>query len=80
MAKITNEQFIEVIEELFAVSAPLTAESDLAAYVKDSIDLGELIAVVKERYGIVPQNMQLFKTHSKLGDVAKIFNHEHNVV
>lgn len=74
MKKLTNEQLAEVIKELFVVPVPLTAESDLSAYVKDSIDLGELIAVVKERYGAVPQDMQSFKTYTKLGDVAKIFD------
>lgn len=76
MTKLTNEQLADVIKELFIVPVPLTAESYLSAYIKDSIDLGEMIAVVKERYGAVPQDMQLFKTYTKLGDVAKIFNHE----
>jgi acyl carrier protein len=76
MTKLTNDQLAQVIKELFIVPVALTAESELSSYVKDSIDLGELIAVVKERYAVVPQDMQLFKTYSKLGDVAKIFNHE----
>lgn len=65
-----------VIQELFVVPTALTGTSDLAAYIKDSIDLGELIAVVKERYDVAPQDMQLFKTRSTLGDVTKIFNNE----
>lgn len=74
MTKLTNEQLAEAIKELFVVQAPLTAESDLSQYIKDSIDLGELIAVIKERYGAIPQNMQSFKTCTKLEDVAKIFD------
>jgi acyl carrier protein len=74
--KITESQLVDVVSELFLVDETLSAASDLSKYVKDSIDLGELIAVIKERHGVVPRDTRLFKTNSKLGDVLKIFNHE----
>lgn len=74
---MTQDQFIEVIEGLFPIQERLTEESDLSLYIKDSIDLGELIAVVKEEHGVTPENLALFKTHFRLGDVLKIFNHEY---
>lgn len=74
---MTQDQFIKVVRELFSIQETLTAESDLSPYIKDSIDLGELIAVVKAEYGVTPENLTLFRTHSRLGDVLKIFNHEY---
>jgi len=76
MKKITETEFAAVFSELFEVNEPLNAQTDLSKYVKDSIDLGELIAVLKERHGVEPQDMQLFKTRTALRDVLAIFNHE----
>lgn len=74
--KISQENLVAALSELFPVQEQLVEMSDLAKYIKDSIDLGELVAVIKERHGVTPKDMQLFKTHTRLGDVLKIFNHE----
>ena len=76
MKTLSAEQLAEVVRELFLVQGVLDTDSDLSMYVKDSIDLGELIAVVKERYDLAPRDMQLFKLHTALGDVAQIFIHD----
>jgi acyl carrier protein len=77
MTTMTKDQFIEVLKELFSIQEVLTAESDLSLYIKDSIDLGELVAVLKEEHGVTPQDLSLFKIHSRLEDVWRIFNHEY---
>jgi len=77
MSKITQDEFVRVFESLFSIENPLTSETDLSLYIRDSIDLGELIAVLKETYGVTPQDVSLFKTNTQLADVVRIFNHEH---
>ena len=76
MKTLTREGFISILEELFAVEEPLTGDTDLSRYIRDSIDLGELIAVVKERHGVEPADLQAFKTLTALDDVFAIFTHE----
>lgn len=74
--KLNEEELSTTIRSLFLVSDNITATTDLSQYIKDSIDLGELMAVVKEQYGITVSNVQLFKSYSSFSDVLKIFNHE----
>jgi acyl carrier protein len=74
--KLSEEELSTTIKSLFAISEAITSDTDLSRYIKDSIDLGELIAVVKEQYDITVSNVQLFKTHSRFSEVLKIFNNE----
>ncbi len=76
MKKITLEEFIATLKILFSIEDELTEHTDLSLYIRDSIDLGEVIAVLKEDYGVTPQDSTLFKVHTRLGDIVKIFNHE----
>jgi len=74
--KLQIHELASVLKSLFPVTEEIGPETDLSLYIKDSIDLGELLAVVKERYGVVVVDTQLFKTHSRFSDVLKIFNNE----
>jgi acyl carrier protein len=76
MKKLTSKELADTLNTLFAVKEPLSPDTDLSLYIRDSIDLGELIAVLKEEYGVVPQDMELFKVHTRFEAVLKIFNHE----
>ena len=74
--KRTERELASAIKLLFSVSEEVESDMDLSQYIKDSIDLGELIAVIKEQYGVSVSNLQLFKTYSRFSDVLKIFNNE----
>lgn len=76
MAQISESELADVMKELFEVQAELSTEADLLVYIKDSIDLGELLAVVHERYQVVPTHPELLKTHSRMGDVVRILNND----
>ena len=54
----------------------LNESSDLSVYIKDSIDLGELLAVIKNQYAIEPKNKELFRKYKNLGDILKVINNE----
>ena len=74
--KINADELSTTIRSLFTVSESIASDTDLSLYIKDSIDLGELMAVMKEQYGVTVSDVQLFKTHSSFSDVLKIFNNE----
>lgn len=72
--EFTIDTFKTIIAELFdAEAAILTNDYDLAELIKDSIDLGELIAAVKTEYGLEPADFELFKTETKLQSVFTNF-------
>ena len=74
--KITKEELGNEIRSLFSVTDPITDTTDLSLYIKDSIDLGELRAVITERYGVPSPDIHHFKTYTCFGDVLKVFNRE----
>jgi len=64
------EHFSAVIAEIFDVSeSSLQPETDLSEIIKDSIDLGELSAVLKSRYHAEAKDWELFKTKTSLQEV-----------
>jgi acyl carrier protein len=50
---ITKKEFIALLEELFEVPASSAGGTDLSDYIKDSIDVGELLSALKIRHQIV---------------------------
>lgn len=50
---ITRNEFIGLLEELFEVPADSEGSLDLSDYIKDSIDVGELLSALKIRYKTV---------------------------
>lgn len=68
------EDFIEILSELFEVDkSVLSNEYDLSTLIKDSIDLGELVAVIKKRHDVSPKDWQMFKTETRLDEVFSNF-------
>ncbi len=68
------EEFKAVLAELFEVNIiDLTEEYDLTVLIKDSIDLGEFVAILKSRYDVNPKNWESFKLETKLKDVFANF-------
>ena len=74
--KMTEHDLADILDSLFTVTDDLHAGTDLARYIQDSIDLGELLAVAKERHGVTVSKVELFKTHSQFSDVLLILNNE----
>ena len=75
-SKITSKDLIEVLHYIFEIEEDLDDSTDLTIYIKDSIDLGELLAVIKNKYTIEPKNKELFRKYKNLGDVLKVINNE----
>lgn len=70
----TIEEFKATLADLFEVNeSDLSAEYDLSALIKDSIDLGELVAILKSRYDVEPKNWESFKVETKLQEVFANF-------
>ncbi len=68
------EEFKAALANLFEVRAmDLTEEYDLSVLIKDSIDLGEFVAILKSRYDVNPKNWESFKSETKLKDVFANF-------
>lgn len=68
------EEFKATLADLFEVNvSDLTDEYDLSVLIKDSIDLGELVAILKSRYSVEPKNWESFKVETKLQDVFANF-------
>jgi acyl carrier protein len=66
------EQFTAVLAEIFDVAeSSLLSSTDLSETIKDSIDLGELAAVLKSRYSVEPKDWELFKINTT---VIEVFN------
>ncbi len=74
--KITQSDLINILNFIFDIQEDLNESSDLSLYIKDSIDLGELLAVIKNKYTIEPKNKELFRKYKNLGDVLKVINNE----
>lgn len=69
------EKFKDVVSELFEIDKKILHPNyDLSGLIKDSIDLGELVAILKSRYGVEPRNWELFKVETKLEKVFKNFS------
>jgi acyl carrier protein len=75
--KLSQENFIHILRNVFQISEEiiLSADTDLSEYIQDSIDLGELLAVLKQEYNITPINPEKFSQYSKLSDVLDVINH-----
>jgi len=75
---LNNEEFIKVLRDIFSIdlNTDLSKDTDLSQYITDSIDLGELLAVIKQKYNIEPQRPELFSKYSKLDDVVKVINNQ----
>ena len=74
--KITQSDLINILNFIFDIQEDLNESSDLSLYIKESIDLGELLAVIKNKYTIEPKNKELFRKYKNLGDVLKVINNE----
>lgn len=69
------EKFKGVIAELFEVDKNvLNNDYDLSVLIKDSIDLGELVAILKNRYQVDPKNWESFKIETRLERVFENFS------
>jgi len=75
------QELEEALREIFSVptSRCFEPDTDLSEYVRDSIDLGELLAVIRHRYGICPVRTNLFSEYSRFGDVLAIINNEKDI-
>lgn len=52
---ITRSEFIALLEELFEVPASSDGSLDLSDFIKDSIDVGELLSALKIRHETILQ-------------------------
>ena len=72
--EFTVDAFKVVLADLFEVEKnTLADEYDLSVLIKDSIDLGELVATVKATYGVEPTDWERFKTETSLQAVFANF-------
>lgn len=72
--EFTIEIFKSMLADLFdADVSTITDDYDLAELIKDSIDLGELIATIKAEYHLEPADLELFKTETSLQSVFANF-------
>lgn len=74
--KITQEDLIAALRYTFEIKEDLYCDTDLSLYIRDSIDLGELLAVIKNKHQVEPKNKALFMRYKKIGDVLKVINDE----
>jgi len=74
--KLTLAELVKTVNYIFETGEDLNESSDLSLYIKDSIDLGELLAVIKNEHKIEPQNKELFRKYKTLGDILKVINNE----
>ena len=65
---LTRDQFTTVLTELLDVPKGSPDTSDLGDYIQDSIDVGELLSVLKERYAVELEPNDFRKVHT-LGEV-----------
>lgn len=73
---VSEKEIIEILMYIFDIQEELNANSDLSLYIKDSIDLGEFLAVLKNKHNIEPSHMELFRKYTLFGDVVKVVNNE----
>lgn len=71
-----EEEFKAILREIFTIplSCEIENETDLSEYIKDSIDLGEVLAVVRDRYNISPLRTDQFAHHARFTDVLALIN------
>lgn len=63
-----------VLGEIFEIDIQkLTDETDLSQYIKDSIDLGEVVALLKSRHKVEPKDWNAFKTSTLVKEVFQNF-------
>jgi acyl carrier protein len=68
------EDFKSIVSEIFNVAeSSLQTDTDMAEIIKDSIDLGELAAVLKERHSVEVKDWDSFKVKTSLQDVFNNF-------
>lgn len=68
------EELKGVITELFEVDRVLLDDKyDLSTLIKDSIDLGELVATLKSKYSVEPKDWESFKNKTSLIEVFHNF-------
>lgn len=74
-----EEEFKTILREVFTIplSFEIDNETDLSEYIKDSIDLGEVLAVVKDRYDVAPLRTDQFALYSRFADVLALINNTH---
>ncbi len=75
-ALLTQEEFIAILRKIFNIDGAviISGSTDLAEYIVGSIDLGELLAVLKEEKNITPAHPELFSKYSTLSDVLAVVN------
>lgn len=72
--RFTIQNFKGVLGEIFEVALrDLSDEYDLSLVIKDSMDLGELVAVLKNRYAVEPINWEDFKVRTTVKEVFENF-------
>lgn len=77
MEPLTQDQLISLLTETFEIQDSLNSDTDLSNYIKDSIDLGELLAVLKERYGVVVDPGKFINVY-KLSEALSTINESVN--
>ena len=70
---LTEEELVSLIREVFETKDHLRLDSDLTHYISDSIDLGEMLAALYEKYQ-VRLNPTLFKKVYTLADALSVIN------
>jgi acyl carrier protein len=73
MKQITEHELRDLLVETFEIHDELSLGSDLSVYIKDSIDLGEMLAVLKDRFGIILEPSQFTSAYT-LGEVLAVVN------
>ncbi len=63
-----NEELSKVLQQLFDVPLDVSESADLRQYIQDSIDVGELVAVLRHDYQIVIE-LKDFKAIYTLADL-----------
>jgi len=67
-------EFKVILGEIFTIDIQkLSDETDLYQYIKDSIDLGEVVAVLKSRHRVEPKDWNAFKSCASLREVFQNF-------
>ncbi len=73
-SEFSIDDFKIVLGEIFSIEIDkLTDGTDLSQHIKDSIDLGEVVAVLKSRYSVEPKDWNAFKTATSVRDVFQNF-------
>lgn len=73
---MTEKTLRGILHHLFQVPLDISLDEDLVAYIQDSIDVGELVAELKEKHGIVVKITE-FKHVRTLLDVLVLLNKTH---